>query len=157
MLFRSDAVREMLLSPRSVIGLSDAGAHCGAICDASFTTTAVAHWARNRSRGELLPLEFMVHHVTQRTARHIGWHDRGVVAPGMVADLNVIDIDQLGAAPPRLVTDLPAGGRRLVQDAHGYVATVKSGVVTFENGRHTGELPGRFVAGTRGAPSTIPV
>ena len=152
-----DAVREMLLSPRSVIGLSDAGAHCGAICDASFTTTALSHWSRDRSRGEKLPLEFMVHHVTQRTAQHVGWHDRGVVAPGMLADLNVINMDKLGAAPPRLVNDLPAGGRRLVQDAHGYVATVKSGVVTFENGEHTGDLPGRFVAGTRGAPSTIPV
>ena len=152
-----DAVRDMLLSPRSVIGLSDASAHCGAICDASFTTTALAHWSRDRSRGEKLPLEFMVHHVTQRTARHVGWNDRGVVAPGMLADLNVIDMDRLGAAPPRLVNDLPAGGRRLVQDARGYVATVKTGVVTFENGEHTGDLPGRFVAGTRGAPSTIPV
>ena len=99
----------------------------------------------------------MVHHVTQRTAQHVGWNDRGVVAPGMIADLNVIDIEHLSAAPPRLVNDLPAGGRRLVQDARGYVATVKSGVVTFENGEHTGNLPGRFVAGTRGAPSTIPV
>ena len=152
-----DAVHDMLLSPRSVIGLSDAGAHCGAICDASFTTTALAHWSRDRSRGKKLPLEFMVHHVTQRTARHVGWNDRGVVAPGLLADLNVIDMDRLGAAPPRLVNDLPAGGRRLVQDAHGYVATVKTGVVTFENGEHTGDLPGRFVAGTRGAPSTIPV
>ena len=152
-----DAVREMLLSPRSIIGLSDAGAHCGAISDASFTTTALAHWTRDRTRGEKLPLEFMVHHVTQRTARHVGWNDRGVVAPGMVADLNVIDMDALAAAPPRLVNDLPAGGRRLVQDARGYVATVKSGVVTFENGEHTGALPGRFVAGARGPGSTIPV
>jgi N-acyl-D-aspartate/D-glutamate deacylase len=152
-----DAVREMLLSPRSVIGLSDAGAHCGAISDASFTTTALAHWTRDRTRGEKLPLEFMVHHITQRTAQHVGWNDRGVVAPGMLADLNVIDMDALAAAPPRLVNDLPAGGRRLVQDARGYVATVKSGVVTFENGQHTGTLPGRFIAGTRGAGSTIPV
>jgi len=152
-----DAVREMLLSPRSVIGLSDAGAHCGAISDASFTTTALAHWTRDRTRGEKLPLEFMVHHITQRTAQHVGWNDRGVVAPGMLADLNVIDMDTLAAAPPRLVNDLPAGGRRLVQDARGYVATVKSGTVTFENGQHTGTLPGRFIAGTRGAGSTIPV
>jgi len=152
-----DAVCEMLLSPRSIIGLSDAGAHCGAISDASFPTTALAHWTRDRSRGEKLPLEFMVHHITQRTAQHVGWFDRGVVAPGMLADMNIINMETLAVAPPHLVNDLPAGGRRLMQEARGYRATIKSGVVTFGEGTHTGELPGRFVGGSTRPSSTIPV
>lgn len=139
-------VREMLLSPVAMIGLSDAGAHCGAICDASFPTTALGLWAR-RTRGEGLPVQNMVHHITQRTAAHVGWLDRGVIAPGYVADANVINIDALGAAPPRIVKDLPAGGRRLNQQATGYRATIKAGMVTFEEGRHTGVMPGRLVRG----------
>jgi N-acyl-D-aspartate/D-glutamate deacylase len=146
-------VREMLLREHAVIGLSDAGAHCGAISDGSFPTTAIAHWTRDRSRGERLPLPLMVHHLTQRTARHVGWHDRGVVAPGYLADLNLIDLDRLAARPPRIVHDLPAGGRRLVQDADGYVATFKRGVQTFAHGEHTGELPGTLVRGARPAPA----
>lgn len=152
-----DVVREMLLAPRSLIGLSDAGAHCGAISDASFSTTALAHWTRDRDRGEKLPLEFMVHHITQRTASHVGWRDRGVVAPGMLADMNIINIDTLAATPPHLVNDLPAGGRRLMQGARGYTATIKRGTVTFAHGEHTGELPGRFVGGEQSPSSTIPV
>ena len=152
-----DVVREMLLAPRSLIGLSDAGAHCGAISDASFSTTALAHWTRDRDRGEKLPLEFMVHHITQRTASHVGWRDRGVVAPGMLADMNIINIDTLAATPPHLVNDLPAGGRRLMQGARGYTATIKRGAVTFAHGEHTGELPGRFVGGEQSPSSTIPV
>lgn len=139
-------VREMLLSPVAMIGLSDAGAHCGAICDASFPTTALGLWAR-RTRGEGLPVQTMVHHITQRTAAHVGWLDRGVIAPGYVADANVINIDALGAAPPRIVKDLPAGGRRLNQQATGYRATIKGGMVSFEDGRHTGVMPGRLVRG----------
>ncbi|MGH1503838.1 MAG: N-acyl-D-amino-acid deacylase family protein [Acidimicrobiales bacterium] len=148
-----DDVREMLLAPNSVIGLSDAGAHCGAICDASFPTTALALWT-NRTAGEgPLPLELMVHHLTQRTARQVGWFDRGVLAPGHVADVNVIDLDRLGARRPRIVHDLPAGGRRLVQSADGYVRTIKGGTVTFADGEHTGELPGGLVRGAQPAPS----
>ena len=139
-------VREMLLSPVAMIGLSDAGAHCGAICDASFPTTALGLWAR-RTRGEGLPVETMVHHITQRTAAHVGWLDRGVIAPGYLADANVINIDALGASPPRIVKDLPAGGRRLNQQATGYRATIKRGVVSFEDGRSTGVMPGRLVRG----------
>ncbi len=148
-----DDVREMLLAPNSVIGLSDAGAHCGAICDASFPTTALALWT-NRTAGDgPLPLELMVHHLTQRTAQQVGWFDRGVLAPGHVADVNVIDLDRLGARRPRIVHDLPAGGRRLVQPADGYVRTIKAGTVTFADGEHTGELPGGLVRGAQAAPA----
>jgi N-acyl-D-aspartate/D-glutamate deacylase len=146
-----DAVREMLLSPRSLIGLSDGGAHCGAICDSSFPTTALAHWGKDRTRGNRLPVEMLVNHLTQRTAAHVGWHDRGVVAVGKLADLNIIDFDALGAHPPTIIRDLPAGGRRLMQTASGYLATIKRGVTVFENGEHTGALPGQLVRGPQPA------
>ncbi len=146
-----DDVREMLLAPNSLMGLSDAGAHCGAISDGSMTTTALALWTRDRRR-ERLPLEFMVHHITQRTAQHVGWFDRGVVAPGHLADLNVIDMTTLSAHPPHIVRDLPAGGRRLMQTASGYRHTFKSGVETFADGEHTGAFPGALVRGSRPAP-----
>jgi N-acyl-D-aspartate/D-glutamate deacylase len=140
-------VREMITSPYSIFGLSDAGAHCNAISDATYPTTAIAHWTRDRSRGERLPLEFMVHQQTQKTASHVGWLDRGVVAPGYLADLNVIDPDTIAVKPPQLVADLPAGGTRLVQRAVGYDATIKRGVPTVEHGELTGERPGRLVRG----------
>ena len=144
-------VRDMLLSPNALIGLSDAGAHCGAICDGSFPTTALALWSK---RGEgALPVELMVHHLTQRTAKQVGWLDRGVLAPGNLGDVNVIDLERLAAHPPHIVRDLPAGGRRLVQSASGYVRTVKRGVVTFADGESTGELPGVLVRGARTAPT----
>jgi N-acyl-D-aspartate/D-glutamate deacylase len=146
-----DDVREMLLSPYAIMGLSDGGAHCGAICDASFPTTTLAHWGRRRTRGEKLPVELLVHHLTQRTAAHVGWLDRGVVAPGYLADLNLIDLEHLDAHPPTLVHDLPAGGRRLMQTAEGYRATIKRGVVTFEDGEHTGAFPGGLVRGAQPA------
>jgi len=147
-----DDVREMLLRDNAVLGLSDAGAHCGAICDGSMSTTALALWTRDRHEAGRLPLELMVHHLTQRTARHVGWLDRGVVAPGYLADLNVIDMNALAAAPPRIIHDLPAGGRRLMQTATGYEHTIKRGVVTFSGGRHSGDLPGRLVRGAQPAP-----
>jgi N-acyl-D-aspartate/D-glutamate deacylase len=147
-----DDVREMLLRDNAVIGLSDAGAHCGAISDGSATTTALALWCKDRRRGEKLPLEFMVHHITQRTARHVGLLDRGVVAPGYRADLNVIDMSSLGTPPPRIVHDLPANGRRLMQTATGYLYTIKNGAVSFEHGEHTGELRGSLVRGAQPTP-----
>ena len=147
-----DDVREMLLRDNAVLGLSDAGAHCGAICDGSMSTTALALWTRDRHEAGRLPIETMVNHLTQRTARHVGWLDRGVVAPGYLADLNVIDMARLSAPPPRIVRDLPAGGRRLMQTATGYDFTIKRGVVTFANGEHTSELPGRLVRGAQPAP-----
>jgi N-acyl-D-aspartate/D-glutamate deacylase len=139
-----DDVRTMLTDPNALFGLSDAGAHCNAISDGSFPTTAITHWTRDRMRGDRLPLEHVVHHQTQRTARHVGWTDRGVVAPGLLADLNVIDLERLALRPPHLVADLPAGGTRLMQRADGYVATVKRGDVTVEQGELTGSRPGRL-------------
>jgi N-acyl-D-amino-acid deacylase len=145
-----DDVREMITSPVAMYGLSDAGAHCGAICDASTTTSYLSVWGRDRE--DKLPLEHIVHQLTERTASHVGWYDRGVLRPGYLADLNVIEVDALGCAPPEIVNDLPAGGRRLVQRATGYRRTVKRGAVTFIDGEHTGELPGGLVRGERSAP-----
>jgi N-acyl-D-aspartate/D-glutamate deacylase len=144
-----DDVREMLVSPDTIMGLSDGGAHCGAICDASFPTTTLSHWGRTRTRGEKLPVELLVHHLTQRTAAHVGWHDRGVIAAGRLADINLVDFDALDAHPPTLVHDLPAGGRRLMQTASGYRATIKRGTITFADGEHTGALPGGLVRGAQ--------
>ncbi|HVX20677.1 MAG TPA: amidohydrolase family protein [Acidimicrobiales bacterium] len=144
-----DHAREMLLHPRSALGLADGGAHCGVICDASMPTFMLTHWARDRSRGARLPLEWVVKKQTQDTARMYGLGDRGTVQPGMVADLNLIDYDRLQLGHPRVVADLPAGGRRLLQDATGYVATIKSGVATYEDGAATGARPGRLVRGGR--------
>jgi N-acyl-D-aspartate/D-glutamate deacylase len=141
-------IHEMITSPLSLFGLSDAGAHCGAICDASSTTSFLTVWARDRRGGEVLPIESVVHQITRRTAEHVGWLDRGLLAPGHLADVNVIELAALGCSPPRITHDLPAGGRRLVQDATGYRWTVKAGEVTFDDGVPTGARPGRLVRGT---------
>lgn len=146
-----EPIREMLLHPRTNIGLGDGGAHCGAICDASIPTFMLTHWVRDRARGDRLPLERVVRRQTRDTALLYGFADRGLIAPGMKADLNIIDFDRLAIASPRMVRDLPARGRRLVQDAEGYIATIKSGTVTFENGRPTGALPGTLLRGPQGA------
>lgn len=140
-----DDVHEMITSPLALFGLSDAGAHCGAICDASMSTSYLTVWARDRRDDQRIPVEQVVRAMTRTTAEHLGWLDRGLLAPGMLADVNVIDLDELGCRPPRIVHDLPAGGRRLVQDATGYRWTIKSGVPTFVDGEHTGELPGRLL------------
>jgi N-acyl-D-aspartate/D-glutamate deacylase len=147
-----DAVREMISSPTAMFGLSDAGAHCGQICDGSMTTTFLSLWARDRRADSGLSVEAVVHQISQRPAAHFGWLDRGVVAPGYLADLNVIDLEHLECAPPEIATDLPAGGRRLLQAATGYRWTIKRGAVTFEDGVHTGELPGTLVRGAQPAP-----
>ncbi len=146
-----DDIFEMISAPNTLFGLSDAGAHCGAICDASMTTSSLTVWSRDRRRGDRIPIETVVHGHTLRNATHMGWADRGVVAPGYLADLNVIDLDALACHPPTIVRDLPAGGRRLMQTAAGYLHTVKSGVVTFSGGEHTGELPGTLLRGPRPA------
>jgi N-acyl-D-amino-acid deacylase len=144
-----DAIREMITSPVSMFGLSDAGAHCGQICDGSMTTSYLSLWSRDRRDEDGLPVEAVVHQITRRPAVHVGWLDRGVIAPGYLADLNVLDLDGLACAPPEIVADLPAGGRRLLQSAKGYRWTVKRGAVTFEDGVHTGELPGVLVRGAQ--------
>ena len=143
-----EAIREMIMHPSSILGLSDGGAHCGLICDASFPTYLLTHWARDRSRGELIPIEHLVHKQTQATALAYGMVDRGVVAPGMLADLNVIDHEALRLHRPRMVYDLPAGGKRLLQDVEGYQATIKAGRTTFVAGEATGARPGRTLRAT---------
>jgi N-acyl-D-aspartate/D-glutamate deacylase len=149
----SHATREMILHPAAVLGLADGGAHVGTICDASMPTWMLTHWVRDRTRGERLPLELIVQRQTSDTARLYGLGDRGVLAPGYLADVNVIDLDGLRLHGPEVVADLPAGGRRIVQRADGYVATVKSGQVTFLHGIPTGHHPGRLVRGTQHAPA----
>jgi N-acyl-D-aspartate/D-glutamate deacylase len=140
-----DHVGEMLNHPRAALGLGDGGAHCGAICDASMPTYMLTHWTRDRTRGERLPVEFVVRKQTHDTARLYGMTDRGTIERGMLADINVIDYDGLRLSPPEVVADLPAGGTRIVQRAQGYVATVKRGIVTYRDGRPTGALPGVLV------------
>ena len=147
-----DAAGEMLAHPHTVVGLADGGAHVGSICDASFPTTLLAHWARDRRRGTL-DLPFLVHRQTQATARAVGLLDRGVLAPGHRADVNVIDAGAVQARRPEMRHDLPAGGKRLVQAADGYVATLVAGQVTYEHGEAAGPLPGRLVRGPRPAPT----
>jgi N-acyl-D-amino-acid deacylase len=144
---------ELLQHPGTRMGLSDAGAHCGAICDGGTPTFMLTHWVRDRTRGPRLPLEFVVHRQTQATALLHGLADRGLVAPGMRADLLVIDLDGLGFETPRLVHDLPAGGRRLVQRARGYVAAFVAGEQTIDHDEFTGALPGRLVRGPRRRPA----
>ena len=144
-----DAIREMMLHPAGVSGLSDGGAHCRMICDASYPTSLLTHWARDRTRGPGLPLELVVKMQTSDTARLFGLNDRGLVAEGKKADLNVIDHHALTLHHPRPVFDLPAGGGRLLQDATGYVATIVSGEVTRRSGRDTGKRPGRLLRGAR--------
>ncbi len=146
-----DAAGEMLAHPNTIVGLGDGGAHVGTICDASFPTTLLTLWGRDRDHGRV-DLPFLVHRQTQATARAVGLLDRGVVAPGFRADLNVIDFPRLSARRPEMRYDLPAGGRRLVQAADGYVTTLVAGTVTYEHGQASGPLPGRLVRGPHPAP-----
>ena len=149
--FNYDVVRTMLTHPRAALGLDDAGAHCGVICDASMPTFMLTHWARDRARGEKLPIEFAVKKMTSDTAHLYGLRDRGVIAEGMKADLNVIDLDRLNVTLPELAYDLPAEGRRLIQKSQGYVATIVSGDVVMREGEDTGARPGKLVRGERKA------
>jgi N-acyl-D-aspartate/D-glutamate deacylase len=146
------SIQQMIEHPATVLGLGDGGAHCGVLCDASLPTFMLSHWARDRSRGPRLPVERAVHLQTQRTSQLYGFDDRGVLAPGYLADVNVIDFDGLSLSPPRMVHDLPAGGKRLVQSATGYLATVKSGVVVRDHDAATGERTGRLLRGPQAAP-----
>ena len=138
---------EAHLHPHTRMGLSDAGAHCGAICDGGMPTFMLTHWTRDRARGPRLPLEFIVHRQTRQTAEFYGLHDRGLIAAGMRADINIIDYENLGFDMPRMVFDLPAHGRRLIQRARGYRATFVNGIQTVDNDEFTGELPGRLIRG----------
>ncbi|HNP11794.1 MAG TPA: amidohydrolase family protein [Mycobacterium sp.] len=144
-----DAIHEMMTHPAAVSGLSDGGAHCGLICDASYPTFLLTHWARDRKRGPRFPLEYVVRKQTLDTASLFGLNDRGVLAVGKKADVNVIDLDALTLEVPRMAYDLPAGGRRLIQGASGYDATVVSGVITRRHGLDTGARPGTLLRGVR--------
>lgn len=135
--------------PGTRMGLSDAGAHCGAICDGGTPTFMLTHWVRDRTRGEKLPLELIVHRQTQQTAALYGLNDRGVIAPGKRADINIIDFEKLNFTMPYMAYDLPAQGRRLVQQAVGYDATFVAGTQIVDSDQFTGALPGNLVRGPR--------
>jgi N-acyl-D-aspartate/D-glutamate deacylase len=140
-----EVVREMIEHPHTILGLSDGGAHCGVICDASLNTSMLSHWVRDRTRGPRLKLERVVKHMTSETADFYGFKDRGRLQPGLKADVNVIDFDGLTLHSPKMIFDLPAGGRRLVQRVDGYDMTICSGAPIFEKGEETGARPGRLV------------
>jgi N-acyl-D-aspartate/D-glutamate deacylase len=144
----ADHLAALISHPRTVVGLGDGGAHCGAICDASIPTFLLSWWARDRPRGTL-PIERVVHAHTRRTALAYGLDDRGLVAPGYRADLVLVDLDRVALDAPRLTWDLPAGGRRWVQGARGIERVWVAGVPTWERGVPTGALPGRLVRGAR--------
>ena len=144
-----DPSYEMMLSPATLPGLSDGGAHVGMICDGSFTTTMLTHWVRDRTRGPRIPIEHIVHRQARATAQWIGLNDRGLIAPGYRADLNVIDLANLKLHLPQVDYDLPAGGRRLMQHASGYTATILNGQITHRDGDPTGARPGRLLRGAR--------
>jgi len=148
-----EAAREMLTHRDTIPGLGDGGAHCGIICDASFSTFLLTHWARDRKRGQRLPLEWVVSAQARETAQAVGLRDRGVLKAGYKADINVIDFDRLALRAPEVVYDLPTGGRRLTQRAEGYDTVIVSGVATRRDGTATGSLPGRLVRGARIAGS----
>ena len=131
----------------SVAGGSDGGAHCGLICDASMPTTNLSHWARDRSAGNKIPLELIIRKQTKDTAETYGLFDRGEIKTGMIADINIIDFEKLNVSLPKMIFDLPKGGKRLVQESFGYLATIKSGEVVYENGQATGTLPGQVIRG----------
>ena len=144
-----DAIREMVTHPHTLMGLGDGGAHVGYICDASAPTHMLTHWARDRARGGRLPVEFVVKRLAADNAAALGLHDRGRLRPGLRADLNVIDFDNLAIERPNMRYDLPAGGKRLVQGARGYRATLCAGEIVHENGAATGALPGRLIRGAK--------
>ena len=146
-----DSSLGMMRHAGSVLGLGDGGAHCGTICDGSYPTFMLTHWVRDRTRGERLPLPVVVKWLSHDTAQAVGLQDRGVIAPGYKADLNLFDLDRLHLHAPEVAHDLPSGGRRLVQRADGYRATIVSGAVVYRDGLPTGALPGRLVRGPQGA------
>ncbi len=144
-----DVAREMMLHPNTILGISDGGAHCGMICDASAPTYLLQHFVRDRDRGPRIGLEQAVRMQSRDTAALYGFHDRGMIKPGMRADLNLIDLARLALPSPQMVYDLPASGQRLIQRAVGYHTTMLRGQVTFQHGESTGALPGRLVRGAQ--------
>jgi N-acyl-D-amino-acid deacylase len=147
-----DPLYKMHTHPRIRMGLSDGGAHCGAICDAGMPTFMLTHWARDRERGERIPLETIVHRQTRQTAEIYGMLDRGLLKPGYRADVNVIDYENLTLGMPEMLHDLPAGGRRLIQGVTGYRMTLCAGQVIMEDGQPTDARPGTLVRGLQADP-----
>jgi N-acyl-D-aspartate/D-glutamate deacylase len=141
----------MIADEATLLGLGDGGAHCGLICDSSLPTYMLTHWARDRSRGPRFGLEFVVKRISRDNAHALGLKDRGVLAVGKKADINVIDFGRLGLEMPKMHYDLPAGGKRLIQKADGYVATIVAGTPVYREGEATGALPGRLVRGAKAA------
>jgi N-acyl-D-aspartate/D-glutamate deacylase len=150
-----DPAYAMLTHPDTVPGLSDGGAHVGMICDGSFPTTLLTHWTRDRTRGPKLTIEQVVKMQAADTAATVGLMDRGRIAPGLRADINIIDHGRLTLKAPQVAYDLPAGGRRLIQRAEGYVATLVAGQVTYRDGEPTEALPGRLLRGAQAAPGAV--
>jgi N-acyl-D-amino-acid deacylase len=146
-----DAVREMMLDDNARFGLSDGGAHCGVICDVSMPSYLLSYWVRDRTRGERLPLEWVVHKQSQNTAELFGLKDRGLLKPGYRADINLIDFEKLQIKAPRMVYDLPGDARRLIQEVQGYRMTLCAGEVIFEDGVATGAMPGKLIRGPQSA------
>jgi N-acyl-D-aspartate/D-glutamate deacylase len=144
-----EPIHEMLNDPACLLGLSDGGAHCTSIVDSGVPTYMLSHWSRDRSRGARVPLEMLIKRQTSETADFFGLSDRGRLAAGLRADLNLIDYDRLDVKKPELVHDMPAGGRRFVQKVDGYEMTIAAGEPIFEHGEHTGALPGRLVRAGR--------
>ena len=140
-----EPIREMLNDPGVLLGLSDGGAHCTSIIDAGMPSYMLTHWGRDRTRGPKLPLEMLVKRQTSETADFFGLADRGRLAPGLRADVNLIDFDGMRMQKPELIHDMPANGRRFVQRVTGYEATLVAGQPIFERGEHTGALPGKLV------------
>jgi N-acyl-D-aspartate/D-glutamate deacylase len=150
-----DHAYELLGDAHTIPGLSDGGAHVGTICDGSFPTSMLTHWTRDRTRGPKFSVEQVVRMQTHDTASAFGLHDRGMIQPGLRADLNLIDYDALTLLAPQVAYDLPAGGRRLIQRAEGYRATIVAGEITYRDGEPTGALPGRLLRGARVAPKAM--
>ncbi len=146
-----DGCRELMENPLSVVGVSDGGAHMASICDSSFSTFLLTYWGRDRGN-DRLDLPWLIKRATHDTAELVGLNDRGVIAPGYKADINVIDFEHLKLERPYMVHDLPVGGKRLLQRAKGYVATIVSGVPVYRDGEATGALPGKLVRGAQPAP-----
>ena len=149
-----DWQKKLLEHPNVLFGLSDGGAHCGVIADAGMPTFIMTHWGRDRKKGDLMELEFIVKSLTSSTAQVYGMYDRGLIRAGFIADINIIDFDALRLFRPEAIFDLPAGGRRLVQRAEGYDLTIKTGEIIFRSGVHTGALPGKLVRRSDNRPGS---
>ena len=152
-----DVVRDMIAHPDTLIGLGDGGAHVGVMCDATATSYTLTHWTRDRGRGGLFSVPFIIKRLTRDNAAAIGLHDRGLLKPGLKADINVLDYDKLLLRSPEIAYDLPAGGKRLIQRTAGFDATIVSGEVVYRQGIATGALPGRLVRGAQRDASAVAI